>query len=61
MFGSLKAKPIFSTWQPISTYVCFLIFIFPFLLKLMKLKNIVSKKKAKLINNIGFTSKEKVI
>ena len=58
LFGSLKTKPIFSLpGNPISTYVCFLIFIFPFLIKLMKLKNIVSKKKAKLINNIGFTSK----
>ena len=39
----------------------FMIFIFPFLIKLMKLKNIVSKKKAKLSNDISFKSKEKVI
>ncbi len=58
LFGSLKTKPIFSLpGNPISTYVCFLIFIFPFLIKLMKLKNIVSKKKAKLSSDISFKSK----
>ena len=41
LFGSLKTKPIFSLpGNPISTYVCFVIFIFPFLIKLMKLKKL---------------------
>ncbi|MEC8099772.1 MAG: molybdopterin molybdotransferase MoeA, partial [Pseudomonadota bacterium] len=58
LFGSLKTTPVFSLpGNPVSTYVCFLIFILPFLIKLLKLKNIINKKQAILSNNISFTSK----
>ena len=58
LFGTLNKKPIFSLpGNPVSTYVCFFIFIFPFLINIFKLKNVLDKKKAKLVNNINFTSK----
>ena len=58
LFGTFKNKPIFSLpGNPVSTYVCFFIFIFPFLINIFKLKNVLDKKKAKLVNNINFTSK----
>ena len=58
LFGTFKNKPIFSLpGNPVSTYVCFFIFIFPFLTNIFELKNVLNRKKAKLINNINFASK----
>ena len=58
LFGTFKNKPIFSLpGNPVSTYVCFFIFIFPFLINIFKLKKILYRKKAKLINNIILASK----
>ncbi len=58
LFGILKSKPVFSLpGNPVSTYVCFFIFIFPFLIRVLKLKNNYYKKIAKLTNNIKFISK----
>lgn len=58
LFGILKSKPVFSLpGNPVSTYVCFFIFIFPFLIKILKLKKNYYKKIAKLDNNIKLASK----
>jgi len=58
LFGILKSKPVFSLpGNPVSTYVCFLIFIFPFLIKILNLKNNYYKKIAKLANNTKLASK----
>lgn len=58
LFGILKSKPVFSLpGNPVSTYICFFIFIFPFLIKILKLKNNYYKKIAKLANDIKLTSR----
>ncbi len=58
LFGTLKNKPIFSLpGNPVSTYVCFLIFILPFLKKILKFKISSNNKKAKLVNSISSISK----
>ena len=39
LFGTLNENPIFSLpGNPVSTYVCFYIFILPFLIKYLNLK-----------------------
>ena len=58
LFGTFKNKPIFSLpGNPVSTYVCFFIFVLPFLKKLLRLNTISDNKKAKLINSIPSISK----
>ena len=58
LFGTFKNKPIFSLpGNPVSTYVCFFIFVLPFLKKILRLNTISNNKKAKLINSIPSISK----
>ena len=58
LFGTFKNKPIFSLpGNPVSTYVCFFIFVLPFLKKILRLNTISDNKKAKLVNSIPSISK----
>ena len=47
LFGILNKKPIFSLpGNPVSSYVCFMIFIIPFLYKMLNQKHLVNSKYA---------------
>ncbi len=47
LFGILNKKPIFSLpGNPVSSYVCYMIFIIPFLYKMLKLKHLINSKYA---------------
>ena len=47
LFGILNKKPIFSLpGNPVSSYVCFMIFIIPFLYKMLNLKHLINSKYA---------------
>ena len=54
LFGNIKKTPIFSLpGNPVSSYVCFFIFILPYIYKLLNLKKYVNYEKARLKNNIS--------
>ena len=54
LFGNIKKTPIFSLpGNPVSSYVCFFIFILPYIYKLLNLKKHLNYEKARLKNNIS--------
>jgi len=53
LFGILNKKPIFSLpGNPVSSYVCFIIFIIPYLYKMQNLKNLINSKYAILDSSV---------
>ena len=54
LFGVLNGTPVFSLpGNPVSSYVCFYIFVVPYLYKLFQMKKKLDIKNAKLKNNVN--------